>query len=77
MALGFPIVRFLIGIAIILVARDATMRVWHRLMDAVQPAVIDQIEQHASEVTGVAQVASVRELAGSQPPGRRRRPTYR
>ena len=55
-----PIVGILIGIAILFIARDATMRVWHRLMDAVDPQVVDQIEQYASEVTGVDEVRSVR-----------------
>ncbi len=63
-ALGFPIldpiVGLLIGVAILFIARDATLRVWHRLMDAVDPQVVDQIEQYASEVSGVEDVASVR-----------------
>jgi cation diffusion facilitator family transporter len=63
-ALGFPIVDpivgILIGVAILFIARDATMRVWHRLMDAVDPNVVDQIEQYASEVAGVHDVVSVR-----------------
>ncbi len=63
-ALGFPIVDpivgMLIGVAILFIARDATMRVWHRLMDAVDPQVVDQIEQYASEVAGVERVESVR-----------------
>ena len=62
-ALGFPIVDpivgILIGIAILFIARDATMRVWHRLMDAVDPQVVDQIEQYASEVPGVEDVERV------------------
>lgn len=62
--LGFPIVDpivgLLIGVAIIFIARDATMRVWYRLMDAVDPQVVDQIEQYASEVPGVERVESVR-----------------
>ena len=63
-ALGFPIVDpivgLLIGVAILFIARDATLRVWHRLMDAVDPQVVDQIEQYASEVSGVEEVASIR-----------------
>jgi cation diffusion facilitator family transporter len=62
-ALGFPIVDpivgILIGVAILFIARDATMRVWHRLMDAVDPQVVDQIEQYASEVPGVEDVERV------------------
>jgi cation diffusion facilitator family transporter len=63
-ALGFPIVDpivgLLIGVAILFIARDATIRVWHRLMDAVDPQVVDQIEQYTSEVAGVDEVASIR-----------------
>jgi cation diffusion facilitator family transporter len=63
-ALGFPIVDpivgLLIGIAILFIARDASLRVWHRLMDAVDPQVVDQIEQYTSEVAGVDEVTSIR-----------------
>src|SRR5829696_2327650 len=60
-ALGYPIVDpivgLLIGTAIVFIDRDATIRVWHRLMDAVDPQIVDQIEQYASEVAGVDDVA--------------------
>jgi cation diffusion facilitator family transporter len=63
-ALGFPIVDpivgLVIGVAIVFIARDATKRIWYRLMDAVDPAVVDQIEQGASEVRGVEGVEQVR-----------------
>ena len=63
-ALGYPIVDpivgILIGTAIVFIAKDATMRVWHRLMDAVDPQVVDQIEQYTSEVRGVERVDSIR-----------------
>lgn len=63
-ALGYPIVDpivgILIGVTILFIARDATTRVWHRLMDAVDPHVVDQIEQYASEVRGVDHVRAVR-----------------
>lgn len=46
--LGFPIlgpiIRLLIGVAILLITRDATIRIWYRLMDAVGPALVGQIE---------------------------------
>ena len=62
--LGFPIVDpivgLLIGVAILFIVRDATMRVWYRLMDAVDPQVVDQIEQYASEALGVERVNTVR-----------------
>ena len=63
-ALGFPVVDplvgLLIGAAIVFIARDAATRVWYRLMDAVDPAIVDQIEQYASEIPGVASVDVVR-----------------
>lgn len=63
-ALGFPLadplVGLLIGAAIVFVARDAARRVWYRLMDAVDPRVVDRIEQYAGEVSGVERVASIR-----------------
>ena len=55
-----PIVGLLIGVTIIFIARDATKRVWYRLMDAVDPIIIDQIEQYTSEVAGVEQITSIR-----------------
>lgn len=63
-ALGYPIVDplvgLLIGVAIVFIARDAARRIWYRLMDAVDPQVVERIEQYAGDVPGVAQVASVR-----------------
>lgn len=62
--LGFPIVDpivgLLIGVVIVFIARDAALRVWHRLMDAVDPLVVDQIEQYTGEISGVEQVARIR-----------------
>jgi cation diffusion facilitator family transporter len=63
-ALGYPIVDpiigLLIGIAIVLIARDATRRIWYRLMDAVDPLIVDRIEQYAGDVPGVQHVAGIR-----------------
>lgn len=63
-ALGYPIVDpivgMVIGVTILFIARDATTRVWHRLMDAVDPNVVDQIEQYAGEVRNVDEVRAVR-----------------
>lgn len=63
-ALGVPIldplVGLVIGVAIIFIARDATRRVWYRLMDAVDPSIVDQIEQYAGEIAGVDQVDWIR-----------------
>lgn len=62
--LGFPIldpiIGILIGVAILFITRDATVRMWYRLMDAVDPTLVDQIEHHVSEVEGVLQVERLR-----------------
>jgi cation diffusion facilitator family transporter len=63
-ALGYPVLDPLIGLvigaAIVLIARDATRRVWYRLMDAVDPSIVDHIEQHAVEIAGVREVPWIR-----------------
>lgn len=62
-ALGFPIVDpivgIVIGLAILLIAREATLEVWRRLMDAVDPAITDQVAQYAGEVKGIEAVTRV------------------
>jgi cation diffusion facilitator family transporter len=62
--LGFPIVDpiigLLIGVAILFITRDATVRIWYRLMDAVDPSLVNQMEHYASEVEGVEQVVQLR-----------------
>jgi cation diffusion facilitator family transporter len=55
-----PIIGLLIGIAIVFVAKDATIRIWYRLMDAVDPTVIDDIEHEAGHVSGIVRVGDVR-----------------
>jgi cation diffusion facilitator family transporter len=61
--LGAPIVDPIVGIvisaAILLVAKDATITIWHRLMDAVDPDVVGRIEQ-AAAIGQVAEVSGVR-----------------
>lgn len=63
-ALGFPIVDpivgILIGVTILFIARDAIVTIWYRLMDAVEPALVDRIEQQAQVVAGVGAVHAVR-----------------
>jgi cation diffusion facilitator family transporter len=62
--LGFPIadpiVGLLITIAILFIVKDATVAMWNRLMDAVEPKTVDQIEQTAQQVAGVVAVSDVR-----------------
>jgi cation diffusion facilitator family transporter len=61
--LGFeradPIVGLLISVAIFAVLRGAARQVFHRLMDAVDPAVVESIEHTAGHTDGVQRVASV------------------
>ncbi len=55
-----PIIGFVIGITILFITKDALLRIWYRLMDAVDPSLVSQIEHYASEVQGVKQVARLR-----------------
>ncbi|MFG1965995.1 cation diffusion facilitator family transporter [Nonomuraea sp. NPDC049028] len=63
-ALGFPladpIVGLLITVAICFVLRDAAREIYHRLMDAVDPAIVDEAEAILGGVEGVERVGSVR-----------------
>lgn len=62
--LGFPladpIVGLLITAAILFVLRDAIAAVFGRLMDAVDPELVDTIERQARAVPGVIDVSSIR-----------------
>lgn len=62
--LGFPIVDpiigFVIGIAILFITWDAVKQMWYRLMDAVDPALVDQVEKVVADVGGVQSVSAVR-----------------
>ncbi|MFN8418853.1 MAG: cation diffusion facilitator family transporter [Anaerolineae bacterium] len=58
--LGFPIldpiIGLLIGVAIVFIARDSIIRMWHRLMDAVDPALLDKAEKVLTTHEGTRQV---------------------
>jgi cation diffusion facilitator family transporter len=62
--LGFPIVDpivgLLIGVAIVFITRDAIIAMWHRLMDAVDPKLVDQAEQIIQAGKGVQSVERLR-----------------
>ncbi|MDQ6839288.1 MAG: cation diffusion facilitator family transporter [Actinomycetota bacterium] len=58
--LADPIVGLVITVAILAVLRGAARDVYRRLMDAVDPALIDQVEHETAKVSGVAQVDTVR-----------------
>jgi cation diffusion facilitator family transporter len=55
-----PIIGLLIGVSILFITKDAAVRIWQRLMDGVDPVIVDQIEQYAGDVPGVAEVRSIR-----------------
>ncbi|MEE1754067.1 cation diffusion facilitator family transporter [Streptomyces sp. SP18CS02] len=55
-----PLIGLAITAAILLVLRGAAREVWHRLMDAVDPALVDGAEETLARVEGVRAVGSVR-----------------
>jgi cation diffusion facilitator family transporter len=63
-AFGFPIVDpivgLLIGFTILFITRDALKTMWYRLMDAVDPQLVDSVERAAGTVVGVQHVHDVR-----------------
>jgi cation diffusion facilitator family transporter len=58
--LADPIVGLLITVAILAVLRGAARDIYRRLMDAVDPDLVDAAEAAVSEVSGVRSVESVR-----------------
>ncbi|QOV39803.1 cation transporter [Streptomyces ferrugineus] len=58
--LADPIVGLAITAAIALVLRDAAREVFRRVMDAVDPALVDRAERALREVTGVREVGELR-----------------
>jgi cation diffusion facilitator family transporter len=58
--LADPIVGLLITVAILGVLRGAARDLYRRLMDAVDPALVDQVEHHAAAVDGVVAADDVR-----------------
>ncbi len=62
--LGFdaadPLVGLVITVAIVAVLRDAVRDVYRRLMDAVDPELVDQVESSARATEGVLDVGDVR-----------------
>ncbi|GGL08030.1 cation efflux system protein [Sphaerisporangium melleum] len=63
-ALGFPLADPLVGLvitlAIVMVLRGAAREIYHRLMDAVDPALLDQAERVLAGTPGVRGVGAVR-----------------
>lgn len=61
---GFPIldplIGLFIGVAIVFITWDAMRSMWYRLMDAVDPEIVDQVERTARSVGGVINVHDTR-----------------
>ena len=55
-----PVVGLVITVAIVAVLRQAVREIYRRLMDAVDPALVDQVEQTLRATTGVLGVGQVR-----------------
>lgn len=55
-----PIVGVIIGIAILFITRDAMVMKWYRLMDAIDPAIVERVETGAAMVPGVVRVEQTR-----------------
>jgi cation diffusion facilitator family transporter len=62
--LGFPVADPLVGLAITLailvVLKDSAVQMWRRLMDAVDPELVEQATNAAGAAEGVQRVTSVR-----------------
>lgn len=62
--LGFPladpIIGILIGVAILFITRDATVTMWYRLMDAIEPELMDEAEAVVPTVDGVEALRRIR-----------------
>ncbi|MGW8949237.1 cation diffusion facilitator family transporter [Streptomyces sp. NPDC055709] len=55
-----PLIGLVITVAILLVLRGAAREIWHRLMDAVDPRLVDEAEHALTHVEGVRAVGTVR-----------------
>ena len=55
-----PLVGLLIGVVIVFIAREAAVAMWHRLMDAVDPALVEQAEQVLASHDEIKQVLRIR-----------------
>ncbi|HUV28011.1 MAG TPA: cation diffusion facilitator family transporter [Anaerolineales bacterium] len=55
-----PMIGLLIGIAIVLITWDAMKTIWYRLMDAVDPELIDSAEKVISKNAGVLEIRRIR-----------------
>ncbi|MBF0180094.1 MAG: cation transporter [Magnetococcales bacterium] len=62
--MGFPLLDPIVGvgitIAILFIVRDAARAVWLRLIDGIEPEILDEIAHAPAHVPGVREVRSVR-----------------
>lgn len=62
--LGFPLADPIVGIgitlAILFIVKDAARAVWHRLIDGIEPEILDDIAHAPSHIAGVQAVRTVR-----------------
>jgi cation diffusion facilitator family transporter len=55
-----PIIGVLIGIAILFITRDATLTMWYRLMDAIEPDLLAEAEEVIKEQPEIKEMRRVR-----------------
>lgn len=55
-----PLIGFIIGLTILFITRDAAKTVWYRLMDAIEPEQIAQVEAIVRQQPGVQTLNQVR-----------------
>ncbi len=55
-----PIIGLLIGIAILFIVKDATVRMWYRLMDAIEPEIMDAAEAVVKAQPGIREFRRLR-----------------
>ncbi|MCI0399669.1 MAG: cation diffusion facilitator family transporter [Chloroflexi bacterium] len=55
-----PIVGFLIGLTILFIAKDAMKTMWYRLMDAIEPEILDEAETIVQRQSGVKALRRLR-----------------
>jgi cation diffusion facilitator family transporter len=55
-----PLIGLLITVAILFIVKDIAITMWHRLMDAVDPQLVDQLEHTAAHVPGAQTLHDLR-----------------
>jgi cation diffusion facilitator family transporter len=60
MPLADPIIGLVITVAILLVLKDSAVQMWRRLLDAVDPALVEQATRAAASAEGVQGVETLR-----------------